>query len=102
VNGIAYGVPLVVVAVGWLIRHELARRALVRGELARGISAPDELARSEPSRSELARSELARSASAAGFPPAEAVLPVTGVAESELTGFASAEAAAGVTREVPV
>jgi hypothetical protein len=97
VNGIAYGVPLVVVAAGWLIRHELARRALVRGalaggELARGVSAPD-----EPS-----RRELARSAGAAGFPPAEAVLPVTGVAESELTGFASAETAADVTREVPV
>jgi len=27
VDGIAYGVPLVVVAAGWLIRHELARRA---------------------------------------------------------------------------
>jgi hypothetical protein len=26
-DAIAYGVPLVVVAVGWLIRHELARRA---------------------------------------------------------------------------
>jgi hypothetical protein len=28
-DAIAYGVPLVVVAIGWLIRHELARRAAV-------------------------------------------------------------------------
>ena len=26
-DAIAYGIPLVIVAVGWLIRHELARRA---------------------------------------------------------------------------
>jgi len=28
-NAIAYGVPLMVVAVGWLVRHELARRSYV-------------------------------------------------------------------------
>jgi hypothetical protein len=31
-DGIAYGVPLVVVGAGWLIRHELARRAPVVAE----------------------------------------------------------------------
>src|SRR5690242_13555532 len=30
VNAIAYGVPLVVVAIGWLVRRELARRAMAR------------------------------------------------------------------------
>jgi hypothetical protein len=35
VNAIAYGVPLMVVAAGWLIRRELARRELARRELAR-------------------------------------------------------------------
>jgi hypothetical protein len=29
INAIAYGLPLVVVAVGWLIRHELARRVSI-------------------------------------------------------------------------
>ena len=40
VDAIAYGVPLVVVAVGWLIRHELARRA--------GISEPQQPVTAEP------------------------------------------------------
>jgi len=39
-DAIAYGVPLVVVAVGWLIRHELARRA--------SISEPQQPATAEP------------------------------------------------------
>ncbi|HET9967340.1 MAG TPA: glycosyltransferase family 87 protein [Streptosporangiaceae bacterium] len=30
VNAIAYGVPLVVVAIGWLVRRELAQRAMAR------------------------------------------------------------------------
>ncbi len=54
VNAIAYGVPLAVVAAGWLIRRELARRELARRELARR---------------ELARRELARRAGGAGLPP---------------------------------
>jgi hypothetical protein len=54
VNAIAYGVPLMVVAAGWLIRRELARRELARHELARH---------------ELARRELARRAGGAGLPP---------------------------------
>ena len=33
-DAIAYGVPLVVVAAGWLIRNELARRAALSAELA--------------------------------------------------------------------
>ena len=42
VNAIAYGVPLAVVAAGWLIRRELTRRELVRRGLARhaGIAGP--------------------------------------------------------------
>lgn len=35
VNAIAYGVPLVVVAIGWLVRRELARRELARRAMAR-------------------------------------------------------------------
>jgi hypothetical protein len=37
-DAIAYGVPLVVVAVGWLIRHELARRASI-GEPQQPVTA---------------------------------------------------------------
>jgi hypothetical protein len=37
-DAVAYGVPLVVVAVGWLIRNELARRAAVGAEPA--VAAP--------------------------------------------------------------
>jgi hypothetical protein len=45
VDAIAYGVPVLVVAAGWLARRELARRELARRELARR-----ELARREPTR----------------------------------------------------
>lgn len=39
-DAIAYGVPLVVVAVGWLIRHELARRASISEPLQPATAEP--------------------------------------------------------------
>jgi Glycosyltransferase family 87 len=83
VNGIAYGVPLVVVAIGALIRHELARRELARRELARR----------ELARRELARGEVAQGASAVGSRPAETVSPATAPAETVLSGTALSETA---------
>jgi hypothetical protein len=40
VNAIAYGVPLVVVAIGWLVRRELARRAMARTAASAAGTAP--------------------------------------------------------------
>jgi len=40
VNAIAYGVPLVVVAIGWLVRRELARRAMARTAASAAGSVP--------------------------------------------------------------
>jgi hypothetical protein len=72
VNAIAYGVPLVVVAIGWLIRRELARRELARRERFRGASA----ARPVPLAGVLAGSAAAEAVPAefgpAEFGPAEA------------------------------
>jgi len=45
VDAIAYGVPVLVVAAGWLVRRELARRELARRELARREVTRRELAR---------------------------------------------------------
>jgi hypothetical protein len=99
VNAIAYGVPLAVVAAGWLIRRELARRELARRELAR-----QELAGLE-----LARLELARRAGAAGIAGSLPLADVpaaaeSGSAENVPSGFAAARPAlsADAGREVPV
>jgi hypothetical protein len=79
VNAIAYGVPLAVVAAGWLIRRELARR------------------------------ELPRRAGAAGFTGSLPLADVpaaaeSGSAENVPSGFAAARPAlsADAGREVPV
>jgi hypothetical protein len=106
-DAIAYGVPLMVVAAGWLIRRELARRELARRELARR-----ELARRELDRRELARRELDRRAGVAGLPPladapagstpAETVPAETVAAEFMGAGFIPAGSAADAGREVPV
>jgi hypothetical protein len=99
VNGIAYGVPLVVVTIGWLVRRELARRERVREASA---ARPVPLA-GVPAGSAAAEAE----AVPAGFGPAEA-LPARTLsagslpAETAPAGFASAGSAADVGREVRV
>jgi hypothetical protein len=60
-DAIAYGVPLVVVGVGWLIRHELARRA--------GVAEPLPAA-AEAATAEAAAAETAATESATGGPAA--------------------------------
>jgi hypothetical protein len=47
VDAIAYGIPVLVVAAGWLARRELARRELARRELAPREVVPGELAPGE-------------------------------------------------------
>src|SRR3984957_9330465 len=54
VDAIAYGVPVLVVAAGWLARRELTRRQLAQRELAQR-----ELAQRELAQRELAQRELA-------------------------------------------
>jgi Glycosyltransferase family 87 len=75
-DAIAYGVPLVVVGAGWLIRHELARRApMVAGPVvAAAEAAPAEAAVAEPVLAEpvLAEPVLAE----AGAEPAGREVPV--------------------------
>ncbi|HEX5301268.1 MAG TPA: glycosyltransferase 87 family protein [Streptosporangiaceae bacterium] len=75
VNAIAYGVPLVVVAIGWLVRRELARRAMARTAASAAGTAP--LA-GLPVASAAAESVPAESVLAglvpAGLVPAESVL----------------------------
>src|SRR6266516_2856034 len=58
-DGVAYGVPLVVVAAGWLVRNELAKRAAVVAEpvLAEPVAAepvPSEVAEPVPAAAEVA------------------------------------------------
>jgi hypothetical protein len=57
VDAIAYGIPVLVVAAGWLARRELARRELARRELARRELARRELAPREVVPGELAPGE---------------------------------------------
>jgi glycosyl transferase family 87 len=124
VNAIAYGVPLVVVAIGWLVRRELARRGLawaananatgpapaagvpVESAAAEAVPAEPTLAgaasagplpvRPVPTRPGLIRHRPARPEPARPE-PAEA-----GPDETVPTGFASAGSAADVGHEVPV
>jgi Glycosyltransferase family 87 len=60
-DAIAYGVPLVIVGVGWLIRHELARRA----DIAEPLPAA-EAATAEAATAEGATAETATAGTAAG------------------------------------
>jgi hypothetical protein len=76
-DAVAYGVPLLVVGAGWLIRRELARRAPAVAE-----PVPSEPVPSEPVQTEPVQTEPV---------PAEAVPLVTGAAAPEPVG-----------REVPV
>jgi hypothetical protein len=91
VNAIAYGVPLAVVAAGWLIRRELARRQLARRELAR--RAPVETA---PAGTWFTRSPVARTAAA------ETVAAETVPAELMGAGFTPTGSTTDASREVPV
>jgi hypothetical protein len=68
VDAIAYGIPVLVVAAGWLARRELAQRELAQRELAR-----PKLARREVIRRELARGGTVP----AGTQPVEAAAAVT-------------------------
>src|SRR5512142_2177179 len=112
VNAIAYGVPLVVVAIGWLIRRELARRELARGANAAGLAPlADVPVGSATADAVPAESMLAGLAPAGSLPtrpvrtrpglnrpgPAETV-----PAETVPAGLASAGSAADMGREVPV
>jgi len=107
VNAIAYGVPLVVVAIGWLIRHELARRELARGaDATRPAPLADVPVESATAAAVPAESMLAGPALAGSLPtrpvrnrpgPAE-----TRPAETMPAGFAPAGSAADMGREVPV
>jgi glycosyl transferase family 87 len=106
VNAIAYGVPLVVVAIGWLVRHELARRALARGT---NSARPEPLAgapagsAAEPVPVEIGPAgALPTRTLVAGTLPTRSLPAGTLPAEIAPAGFASAGSAADVGREVPV
>jgi Glycosyltransferase family 87 len=122
VNAIAYGVPLMVVAAGWLIRRELARRELARRELARragGAGLPmladapvasaateaappatapaaTTLVETAPAGNWFTRSPAARTAAG------ETVAAETVPAEFMGAGFAPTGSTADASREVPV
>src|SRR5581483_8166762 len=96
VNAIAYGVPLVVVAIGWLVRHELARRALARGTAADAVPVETGPVEALPTRALLAERLPTRSLPVGSVP----VGPVpVGPLPAET---APAGSAADVGREVPV
>src|SRR5580698_9704648 len=59
IDAIAYGIPVLVVAAGWLARRELARRELARRELTRREVTRREVAGRELAGRELAGRELA-------------------------------------------
>lgn len=111
VNAIAYGVPLVVVAIGWLIRHELARRELARGANAAGLAPlADVPVGSAAADAVPAESMPAGPAPAGSLPtrrvpnrpvPAETV-PAETVPAEVPAGLASAGSATDMGREVPV
>ncbi len=75
VNGIAYGIPVVIVAAGWLIRRELAARAATTGPVpaaAESAAAGPALAEPAAGTSALARAVLAEE----GAEPAGREVPV--------------------------
>jgi len=113
VNAIAYGVPLVVVAIGWLVRRELARRELARTVASAagtvplgGVPVASAAAESIPVESVLAGSapagSLPRRPVPAATTPAGAMPGATVSARTVPAGFASAGSGADVGREVPV
>ena len=128
VNAIAYGVPLVVVAIGWLVRRELARRAMARTAASATGSVPlagvpvasaaaeavpveavpaglvpaeSVLAGSAPAGS-LPRRPVPTATTPAGAMPGATAPAATVSAGTGPAGFASAGSAADVGREVPV
>jgi hypothetical protein len=100
VNAIAYGVPLMVVAAGWLIRRELARRAAA-AEIA-GATGPLLLA-GIPAEAATAEA-VPIEAVPAGTVPAGSVPAGTAPTGGLPTGFAAGQRAlsADTGREVPV
>jgi hypothetical protein len=86
-DGIAYGVPLVVVGAGWLIRHALARRAPV---VAKPVAA--EPVTAEPVTAEPVAAELTVTGPVPAGPVPAGPVPVA----------AEAAAPEPVAREVPV
>jgi hypothetical protein len=100
VNAIAYGVPLMVVAAGWLIRRELARRAAA-AEIA-GATGPLLLA-GIPAEAATAEA-VPIEAVPAGTVPAGSVPAGTAPTGGLPTGFAAGQRAlsADAGREVPV
>jgi len=90
-DAIAYGVPLMVVAGGWLVRHELARRSYIGEPLPATASADADAAVADPAE-----------AAAGQLTVADAAGNLAGEAGPRPVFAADADREIGAGREVPV
>jgi hypothetical protein len=111
VNAIAYGVPLVVVAIGWLIRRELARRELARGANAAGLAPLADVPVGSAAADAVPAGSMPTGPALAGSLPTRPVpnrpvpnrpVPAETVPAEVPAGLASAGSAADTGREIPV